>query len=106
MSGFLIRQRSVAVRVPSSTTWVHPSARPALSTSCRSGADLAGCLITADALHCQRGHADFLAARGGHYLFTVKANQPTLRQALRRLPWATAPGSRRRNRGHGRSESR
>jgi predicted transposase YbfD/YdcC len=68
--------------------------------------DLAGCLITADALHCQRGHADFLAARGGHYLFTVKANQPTLRQALRRLPWAAAPGWRRRGRGHGRTESR
>lgn len=67
---------------------------------------LAGCLITADALHCQRGHADFLAARGGHYLFTVKANQPTLRTAVRRLPWAAAPGSRRRERGHGRRESR
>jgi predicted transposase YbfD/YdcC len=68
--------------------------------------DLAGCLITADALHCQRGHADFLADRGGHYLFTVKANQPTLRAAVRRLPWAAAPGSRRRERGHGRAESR
>jgi predicted transposase YbfD/YdcC len=68
--------------------------------------DLAGHLVTADALHCQRGHADFLAARGGHYLFTVKANQPTLATALRRLPWATAPGSRRRGRGHGRTESR
>src|SRR5215217_1586838 len=68
--------------------------------------DLAGCLVTADALHCQRGHADFLTARGGHYLFTVKANQPTLRTALRQLPWAAAAGSRRRNRGHGRRESR
>jgi predicted transposase YbfD/YdcC len=68
--------------------------------------DLAGCLVTADALHCQRGHAEFLAARGGHYLFTVKANQPTLHAALRRLPWAAAPGSRRRGRGHGRTESR
>jgi predicted transposase YbfD/YdcC len=68
--------------------------------------DLAGCLVTADALHCQRGHADFLTARGGHYLFTVKANQPTLRTALRQLPWAAAAGSRRRERGHGRTESR
>jgi predicted transposase YbfD/YdcC len=68
--------------------------------------DLGGALVTADALHCQRGHAQYLAARGGHYLFTVKANQPTLRTALRRLPWATAPGSRRRDRGHGRRESR
>ena len=68
--------------------------------------DLGGCLITADALHCQRGHAEFLTTRGGHYLFTVKANQPTVRTALRRLPWATAPGARRRGRGHGRVESR
>src|SRR3954470_889152 len=38
--------------------------------------ELADVLVTADALHCQRGHADFLATRGGHYLFTVKGNQP------------------------------
>jgi Transposase DDE domain len=68
--------------------------------------DLAGALVTADALHYQRGHADFLVAHGGHYLFTVKANQPTLATALRRWPWAAAPGSRRRGRGHGRTESR
>jgi predicted transposase YbfD/YdcC len=66
----------------------------------------AGVLVTADALHCQRAHAEFLAAHGGHYLFTVKANQPLLRQALMRLPWAQAPGTRRRGRGHGRTESR
>ncbi len=53
---------------------------------------LAGVLVTADALHCQRRHAEFLTARGGHYLFTVQANQPTLRQVLRRLPWAAARG--------------
>ena len=78
----------------------------AFTTALSCLSDLAGCLITADALHCQRGHADFLAARGGHYLFTVKANQPTLRTAVRRLPWAAAPGFRRRERGHGRAESR
>ena len=66
----------------------------------------ANALVTADALHCQRAHADFLAARGGHYLFTVKGNQPLLRQALMRLPWAHAPGTRRRGSGHGRTESR
>src|SRR4051794_27461799 len=36
---------------------------------------LRGCLITADALHTQRGHADYLLGRGAHYLFTVKDNQ-------------------------------
>src|SRR3954468_1535492 len=68
--------------------------------------DLRNVLVTADTLHCQRTHANFLAARGGHYLFIVKSNQPLLRQALRRLPWAQAPGTRRRGRGHGRTESR
>ncbi|HSU00871.1 MAG TPA: ISAs1 family transposase [Geodermatophilus sp.] len=68
--------------------------------------ELADVLVTADALHCQRGHADFLATRGGHYLFTVKGNQPMLRQELMRLPWAQAPGTRRRGTGHGRIESR
>jgi hypothetical protein len=37
-------------------------------------------LITADALHCQREQAAWLHARGGHYLFTVKSNQPALRR--------------------------
>src|SRR3954469_7993805 len=68
--------------------------------------DLAGVLVTADALHCQRTHADFLATRGAHYLFTVKGNQPLLRQALLHLPWAHAPGTRRRGTGHDRTESR
>src|SRR3954447_7836140 len=68
--------------------------------------NLSNVLVTADALHCQRAHATFLAARGGHYLFTVKSNQPLLRHALIRLPWAQAPGTRRRGRGHGRTESR
>ena len=69
---------------------------------------LRGCLITADALHTQRGHAAYLLGRGAHYLFTVKDNQPTLHRALAALPWRAAPrdtdpGSPRR---HGRLESR
>jgi hypothetical protein len=35
----------------------------------------------------------------------VRANQPTVRAALRQLPWVAAPGSRRRERGHGPTES-
>jgi hypothetical protein len=38
----------------------------------RSSADLRGVLVTADSLHCQRSHADYLAARGGHYMLTVR----------------------------------
>jgi len=54
--------------------------------------ELADVLVTADALHCVRGDADFLATRGGRYLFTVKGNQPLLRQELMGLPWGA--GSR------------
>jgi predicted transposase YbfD/YdcC len=68
--------------------------------------DLRAVVVTADALHCQRAHAEYLHARHGHYLFTVKGNQPTLRRALARLPWAQVPGLRERHAGHGRSESR
>jgi predicted transposase YbfD/YdcC len=68
--------------------------------------DLHEVLITADALHCQREHAAWLHARGGHYLFTVKSNQPALRRALAALPWGQVPGFRRRQVGHGRVESR
>lgn len=69
---------------------------------------LRGYLVTADALHTQRSHADYLLGRGAHYLFTVKTNQPTLHRALAALPWRAAPkdadpGSPRR---HGRVESR
>jgi predicted transposase YbfD/YdcC len=69
---------------------------------------LRGFLITADALHTQRGHADYLTGRGAHYLFTVKTNQPTLHRSLAALPWRAAPkdtdpGPARR---HGRVESR
>ncbi len=68
--------------------------------------DLRDVMITADALHCQRAHADYLHVRGAHYLFTVKGNQPTLRTALARLPWAQVCGLRERQVGHGRVESR
>jgi hypothetical protein len=33
---------------------------------------ITGAVITADAMHAQRGHATYLAGRGAHYLFTVE----------------------------------
>ena len=70
--------------------------------------DLRGCLIPADALHTQTGHASYLAGRGAHYLFTVKDNRPTLRRALTALPWRAAPPAADPGgeRSHGRRESR
>ncbi|MHA7177915.1 ISAs1 family transposase [Arthrobacter sp. Sr24] len=49
--------------------------------------DLAGVVISADALHTQREHAQYLHSRDAHYVLTVKANQPTLHDQLQALPW-------------------
>ena len=69
--------------------------------------DLTDVLLTADALHTQRGHADYLHQRGGHYLLIVKANQPRLHTQLVGLPWRQIPvADQRYDRGHGRVETR
>jgi predicted transposase YbfD/YdcC len=47
--------------------------------------DIAGLDITADALLTQRDLATYLVARGAHYHFTVKGNQPTLQENIRLL---------------------
>ena len=64
--------------------------------------DLDGALITADAMHTQVGTAEWIRSRGGHYLLTVKANQPGLHQTLKDLPWKDVPAICRVDTGHGR----
>ena len=70
--------------------------------------DLAGTVVTADALHTQREHADWLVThKHAAYLLIVKANQPTLHQQLNALPWREVPvADHTRDRGHGRVEIR
>jgi predicted transposase YbfD/YdcC len=72
------------------------------------GLDLAGVVVTADALHTRAAAAEFLVAdRQAHYLFQVKANQPTLLVRCQHLPWHRVPvADRTRDRGHGRIEHR
>ena len=70
--------------------------------------DLAGVLVTADALHTQREHARWLAEdkRAG-YVFTVKKNQPRLYRQVKALPWAKIPvQDETGHRGHGRYDIR
>ncbi|WRZ53546.1 ISAs1 family transposase [Streptomyces sp. NBC_01314] len=43
-------------------------------------ADLAGTVVTSDAMHTQREHADYLLGRDAHYIVIVKGNQKKLRQ--------------------------
>ena len=70
--------------------------------------DLAGAVITADALHTQREHADYLVTnRKADYILVAKGNQPGLHAQLRKLPWKTVPAAAsHHDRGHGRQEQR
>lgn len=80
-----------------------PAFRPLLA-----GLDLAGTVVTADALHTHPGAAEFLVTgKQAHYLFTVKANQPILLDRCERLAWHHVPVlDRTRDHGHGRVELR
>jgi predicted transposase YbfD/YdcC len=69
--------------------------------------DITNAVITADALHTQKSHAEYIVGRGGHYLLTVKGNQPTLHTQLAALPWADVPaGHFDGGKAHGRIEQR
>jgi predicted transposase YbfD/YdcC len=69
--------------------------------------DLAGTVVTADALHAQRDHATYLHERGAHYLLTIKNNQRGQARQLHALPWKDIPVIHRDDaRGHGRREQR
>ncbi|MGI4896634.1 MAG: ISAs1 family transposase [Janthinobacterium lividum] len=72
------------------------------------GVNLQDAVVTADALHAQRAHADYLhGQRGGHYLMTVKGNQPSLYAALSGLPFDASPVQASSfDRDHGRTEER
>lgn len=82
------------------------------------GISLAGKIVTADALHTQRAISEQIVARGGHYLWPVKENQPQLYKDIQRLfaPDNPKPGFGKMttdfltackvNLGHGRLEKR
>ena len=70
--------------------------------------DLAGAVVTFDALHTVRANLDWLAGeKKSHYIAVVKKNQPLLHARVRALPWRQVPaGSVTRDTGHGRTETR
>jgi predicted transposase YbfD/YdcC len=71
------------------------------------GIDIAGALITADAMHTQRSHVEYLHSRGAHWLLIVKGNQPTRHTQLKALPWREVPiTDRQTGKAHGRVENR
>ena len=64
--------------------------------------DLDGAVVTADAMHTQKGTAEWIRSRGAHYLLTVKDNQPGLKRELGALPWKDVPAVSSVDTGHGR----
>ena len=70
--------------------------------------DLAGAVVTFDALHTVRANLDWLVKdKKAHYIAIVKGNQPLLHARIRALPWPQVPGGGcARERGHGRAETR
>jgi len=69
--------------------------------------DLTDTLVTADAMQTTRANARYVVARGGHYLFPVKGNQPNLFTALDQLPWESTPVNHQTvDKDHGRTETR
>jgi len=80
-----------------------PMFAPLLDGLAEAGVDLARTVITADALHTQRAHAEYLHRRGAGFVFTAKGNQPGLFAALDALEWSQVPvAARDIQRGHGR----
>jgi len=70
--------------------------------------DLAGCLVTADALHAQDAHARFLVEeKNAEFLLFVKGNQPSLyNEIVCTPPGRFGPPHVERSEGHGRIECR
>ena len=70
--------------------------------------DLAGAVVTADALHTVRANLNWLVTdKKAHYIAIVKRNQPLLHARIRALPWRQVPaGGCARDWGHGRAETR
>jgi predicted transposase YbfD/YdcC len=75
------------VQVPAKSNEI-PAVRTLLASL-----DLAGCVVTVDAMHTQHGSATAITRAGGDYVFTVKANQRSLFAACKNLPWAQVPRS-------------
>jgi predicted transposase YbfD/YdcC len=102
--GYVLQQAAVGAKTNEIT------AVPALLA----GRDLVGCVVTMDALLAQRALARQIVAQGGHYLVVVKANQPTLYEALAEAfagGYPIWPGDHRArcrtvSKGHGRLETR
>jgi predicted transposase YbfD/YdcC len=79
---------------------------PAVRDLLKAFTDLAGAVITIDALHTQHDTAKAILGRHADYVMTVKANMPTLYRQLKKLPWAGIPAASSVSTDHGRRARR
>jgi predicted transposase YbfD/YdcC len=79
---------------------------PAVRELLKTFTDLAGAVITVDALHTQSDTAQAITGRHADYVMTVKANMPTLYKQLKKLPWTAIPATSAVSTGHGRRARR
>ena len=79
---------------------------PAVRELLAAFADLAGAVLTLDAMHAQHDTAKAITGRQADYVMTVKANMPTLYRQLKNLPWATVPAVSALSTDHGRRARR
>ncbi|WP_249026125.1 ISAs1 family transposase [Mycobacterium lacus] len=68
--------------------------------------DLDDAVVTLDAMHTQTDTATLITGAGGDYVFTVKANMPTLHHKLKTLPWKDMPAHTTRAAERGRHITR
>ena len=79
---------------------------PAVRELLKAFTDLAGAVITIDAMHTQHDTAQVIIGRQADYVMTVKSNMPTLYRQLKKLPWAAIPAVSSVTAGHGRRARR
>jgi predicted transposase YbfD/YdcC len=79
---------------------------PAVRELLKAFADLAGTVLTIDAMHTQHDTARLILGQGADYVMTVKGNMLTLYRQLKKLPWAAVPAVSSVSRDHGRRTRR
>ena len=79
---------------------------PAVRELLKAFTDLAGAVITIDAMHTQHDTAQAILGRGADYVMTVKANMPALYRQLKKLPWTAIPAVSAVSTDHGRRARR
>jgi predicted transposase YbfD/YdcC len=83
-----------------------PNEIPAVRELLKAVTDLAGAVVTIDAMHTRHDTAQAIPGRGADYVMTVKATMPALYRQLKKLPWTAVPAVSAVSTDHGRRARR